>query len=349
MYPKPLTISRHTVAAVKTPLLSRRERLALVVQSRVHSRTGRLFATADRAACGSRRRRSTRSSSSSSRRRSTTSSGWFPASTSPPQARIASFVVIERGGSATTAACSPRRGRGSSSVENSEDAYGFPPYPAHRALPAQRNGRTSSRQNGRSSRARCRRHAGASCSAASRWTGGSASPHWPGSRSPGSRSRRPAQRRRDRGGAGSCRMNGAGRRASRRRTGRRSRGAFAAAAVAGQLAALGVVAHRPRRPRCAALVLAVFLRSGSSTVSASTATRLSTPARRLRSRTYPVFKPFFPVFRAHPLLFQTILSLGYRLGTGDLFARLLADLFGARHGRRHLPDRAGCSTADARA
>jgi hypothetical protein len=43
----------------------------------------------------------------------------------------------------------------------------------------------------------------------------------------------------------------------------------------------------------------------------------------------PVLKPFFPVFRAHPLLFQTILSLGDRLGTGDLFARLLADLFGA--------------------
>lgn len=39
-------------------------------------------------------------------------------------------------------------------------------------------------------------------------------------------------------------------------------------------------------------------------------------------------KPFFPIFRAHPLLFQTILSLGYRLGTGDLFARLLADAFG---------------------
>jgi hypothetical protein len=43
----------------------------------------------------------------------------------------------------------------------------------------------------------------------------------------------------------------------------------------------------------------------------------------------PVLKPFFPVFRAHPLLFQTILSLGDRLGGGDLFARLLADLFGA--------------------
>ncbi len=42
----------------------------------------------------------------------------------------------------------------------------------------------------------------------------------------------------------------------------------------------------------------------------------------------PELKPFFPIFRAHPLLFQTILSVGYRLGTGDLFARLLADLIG---------------------
>lgn len=35
-------------------------------------------------------------------------------------------------------------------------------------------------------------------------------------------------------------------------------------------------------------------------------------------------KPFFPIFRAHPLLFQTVLSLGYRMGGGDLTARLLA-------------------------
>jgi putative flippase GtrA len=43
-YPKPLTISRHTVAAVQTPLLSRRERIKLVPQSRLHSRTGRRLA-----------------------------------------------------------------------------------------------------------------------------------------------------------------------------------------------------------------------------------------------------------------------------------------------------------------
>ena len=43
-YPKPLTISRHTVAAVKTPLLSRIERIKLIPQSRLHSRTGRRLA-----------------------------------------------------------------------------------------------------------------------------------------------------------------------------------------------------------------------------------------------------------------------------------------------------------------
>ena len=43
-YPKPLTISRHTLRAVKTPLLSRRERWGLVFQSRLHSRSGRRFA-----------------------------------------------------------------------------------------------------------------------------------------------------------------------------------------------------------------------------------------------------------------------------------------------------------------
>ena len=42
--PEPLTISRHTVSAVKAPLLSRKERLALVFQSRLHSKSGRSFA-----------------------------------------------------------------------------------------------------------------------------------------------------------------------------------------------------------------------------------------------------------------------------------------------------------------
>jgi len=42
-YPKPLTISRHTLHAVNTPLLSRTERSTLFFQSRLHSKSGRSF------------------------------------------------------------------------------------------------------------------------------------------------------------------------------------------------------------------------------------------------------------------------------------------------------------------
>ncbi len=43
-YPKPLTISSHTLHAVKRHLLTRRERATLPLQSRLHSRNGRKFA-----------------------------------------------------------------------------------------------------------------------------------------------------------------------------------------------------------------------------------------------------------------------------------------------------------------
>ncbi len=43
-YPKPLTISKHTLHAVKTPRLTYRERSTLGLQSRLHSRSGRRFA-----------------------------------------------------------------------------------------------------------------------------------------------------------------------------------------------------------------------------------------------------------------------------------------------------------------
>jgi hypothetical protein len=42
----------------------------------------------------------------------------------------------------------------------------------------------------------------------------------------------------------------------------------------------------------------------------------------------PDLQPFFPIFRAHPLLFQTILSVGYHFGGGDVTARLLSAAFG---------------------
>jgi dolichol-phosphate mannosyltransferase len=43
-YPKPLTISAHTVRAINSALLNRSQRFALAFQSRIHSRSGRRFA-----------------------------------------------------------------------------------------------------------------------------------------------------------------------------------------------------------------------------------------------------------------------------------------------------------------
>src|SRR5205085_1713238 len=41
------------------------------------------------------------------------------------------------------------------------------------------------------------------------------------------------------------------------------------------------------------------------------------------------FEPFFPIFRAHPLLFQSVLSLGFRLGLGPGdFERLASGMVG---------------------
>lgn len=130
-YPKPLTISRHTVAAVRTAQLTARERIALFVQSRIHSRSGRRFALLLVRA-------------------------GLPAATinaivqllvPPPKvdvkrlvpettvlrdAQVGCLVVIERG--------DDRRIDLSESeavetlLRNCEDAYGFPPYPAIEAF-----------------------------------------------------------------------------------------------------------------------------------------------------------------------------------------------------------------------
>ena len=42
----------------------------------------------------------------------------------------------------------------------------------------------------------------------------------------------------------------------------------------------------------------------------------------------PHLSPFFPIFRAHPLLFQAMLSVGLRLGAGAEFGRAVAAAFG---------------------
>jgi dolichol-phosphate mannosyltransferase len=136
-YPKPLTISRHTVRAVRRPLLSARERLGLVIQSRIHSRSGRRFAflltrmrlpvatinaivqllvpppkyTIDRLIPGVER---------------------------TPSGRLAGMIVITRGRG------EDRRLDAAEAVdvllENSDDAFGFPPYQSIETFLRRRNG-----------------------------------------------------------------------------------------------------------------------------------------------------------------------------------------------------------------
>lgn len=126
-YPKPLTISRHTLHAVKTPVLNRRERLGLIVQSRLHSRSGRRFALL-------------------------LAKTHMPAATinaitqilvPPPkyhvdrlvpgvrlatEARVEQMVIIQRGGVGDVHLSGEEALE--TLLDNCEDAYGFPPYQA---------------------------------------------------------------------------------------------------------------------------------------------------------------------------------------------------------------------------
>jgi putative flippase GtrA len=125
-YPKPLTISQHTLHAVKTPNLTRNQRAALVVQARLHSRGGRsigmaLFRMGLPAA---------------------TMNSVIQWLIPPPkydveqliptvdvveQAQLSGMVVIERGGEGSVE-LEPAVAL-ETLLENCDDAYGFPPYP----------------------------------------------------------------------------------------------------------------------------------------------------------------------------------------------------------------------------
>ena len=136
-YPKPLTISRHTLKAVRTPLLSRGERMGLIVQSRLHSRSGRRFALI-------------------------LAGTHLPAATInalvqmvvpppkyhverlvpdvevAPEAHLVGMVVIERGGEGAAALAHTEAL--DTLMRNCEDAYGFPPYAAIEGPLRSRNG-----------------------------------------------------------------------------------------------------------------------------------------------------------------------------------------------------------------
>lgn len=126
-YPKPLTISQHTLHAVRSASLTRRQSIGLVVQARLHSREGRSIGMV------------------------LASKGW-PAATMNavvqalipppkydvtklvrgvqlcPESQLAGLVVIERASDDVTRALADDEAI-DTLMENCDDAYGFPPYP----------------------------------------------------------------------------------------------------------------------------------------------------------------------------------------------------------------------------
>jgi putative flippase GtrA len=124
-YPKPLTISRHTLHAVNAPTLSSRQRWGLVVQSRIHSRTGRRFALRiagmkiPAATVNALVQRIIPPPKYQIDR-------LVPSAGLAPEAQLMTLVVIERGHDREE----PIRPDQAVQIlmENCEDAFGFPPY-----------------------------------------------------------------------------------------------------------------------------------------------------------------------------------------------------------------------------
>jgi dolichol-phosphate mannosyltransferase len=126
-YPKPLTISRHTLKAVKTPLLTRRERTGLLLQSRLHSRSGR------RLALFLARTHLPAATINALTQMLVPPPKYHVERLVPdvevaPEAHLAGLVVIQRGGHGETALTGPEALE--ILMRNCEDAYGFPPYAA---------------------------------------------------------------------------------------------------------------------------------------------------------------------------------------------------------------------------
>jgi dolichol-phosphate mannosyltransferase len=124
-YPKPLTISRHTVRSVRKPLLTRGERIALILQSRLHSRSGRRLALL-------LARTHLPAATINALVQLLVPPPKYPIDRLVPeaavtdQAPLAAMVVIERGGAAE-ATLDPDSAL-EELLRNCEDAFGFPPY-----------------------------------------------------------------------------------------------------------------------------------------------------------------------------------------------------------------------------
>jgi dolichol-phosphate mannosyltransferase len=136
-YPKPLTISRHTLRAVRTPLLTRRERAGLIVQSRLHSRSGRRFALI-------LARTHLPAATINALVQLLVPPPKYhverlvPGVSVAPEAQLAGMVVIQRGGLGEVVLDDDEAL--DTLMSNCEDAYGFPPYSEIEGSLRRRNG-----------------------------------------------------------------------------------------------------------------------------------------------------------------------------------------------------------------
>jgi putative flippase GtrA len=137
-YPKPLTISRHTLKAVKKAQLSRRERAGLIVQSRLHSRSGR------RAAMGMAKTHLPVATLNAIVQFLIPPPKYqvdrlIPGVQIAPEASVSAMVIIQRGHDEKRT-LDPAEAM-DILLSNCEDAYGFPPYSDIEHLLHSRNGK----------------------------------------------------------------------------------------------------------------------------------------------------------------------------------------------------------------
>lgn len=125
-YPKPLTISYHTVQAIGGAPLSFKQRMFLQVQSRLHSRTGRRIGLklADSVVGGATLNAIVQMLVPPPKYMV---DSLIPGARYTDKGQLAHIVIIERGPDGQVAIKETEKS--DILIANAEDAYGFPPYP----------------------------------------------------------------------------------------------------------------------------------------------------------------------------------------------------------------------------
>jgi hypothetical protein len=126
-YPKPLTISQHTLHAVRSPNLTRRQSMGLKLQARLHSREGRSIGMklAEKGLPAATMNAIVQALIPPPKYDVTK---LVPSASLCAEAQLSGLVVIERADDNVTRELGEDEAV-ETVMENCDDAYGFPPYP----------------------------------------------------------------------------------------------------------------------------------------------------------------------------------------------------------------------------